>query len=116
MMEGQQLSNRVLQNARDISAIRESTKSAHKRIDENDRITDGIHKLASNVEALALQVKMLTESLENSVSRLEAGQKAQGERIGALEREPATKWKDLVKQVIGLIVAAVAGVIIAKFI
>jgi hypothetical protein len=104
-----------IQNTSDIAALRESLKSAHKRIDENDRMTEGIHKLAANVEALALQVKMLTGKMDESINRIEAGLKSQGERIGAIENEPAHKWKTLVAQVTGLVVAAVIGVIIAKF-
>ncbi len=99
----------------DVAALKERVKSAHKRIDENDRITEGIYKIASNVEALALQVKMLTESLENNVARLEGSLKAQGERIGALEKKPAKRWESLITQFISLIVAAVFGVIVAKF-
>ena len=115
MLEADQIAKQAIQNSQDIAALRESLKSAHKRIDENDRITEGIHKLAANVEALALQVKMLTDKMDNSITRMEAGLKAQGERIGTLEKEPADKWKTLAAQVTGLIVAAVIGVVIAKF-
>lgn len=37
----EQLSESCIQNSKDIAALRESAKSAHKRIDENDRITEG---------------------------------------------------------------------------
>lgn len=108
-MNAEQMTTQVIQNTKDVATLRESTKSAHKRIDENDRMTEGIHKLAANVEALALQVKMLTEKMEKSIERVEAGQRSQGERIGKLEQEPANKWKDIVKQVITLVVAASFG-------
>jgi chromosome segregation ATPase len=110
------LTEQVLKQNSDIAAVKESVKSAHKRIDENDRITDGIHKLAANVEALALQVKLLTEKMESNIGRLESGLKDQGERIGQLEKEPAAKWKSLVSQVMSIIVAAVVGGVIANFI
>lgn len=116
MLDAEHIATQTIQNTSDIAAIRESLKSAHKRIDENDRMTEGIHKLAANVEALALQVKMLTEKMDSSITRIEAGLTAQAERIGALEKEPATKWKDLVKQVTALVVAAVVGAVIANFI
>lgn len=115
MMTQEQITDKVIQNSNDISALKENIKSAHKRIDENDKITEGIHKLASNIESLALQVKLLTERMDSSIERIESGLKGQGERIGALEKEPASKWKDLGKQVISLIVAAVFGIIAAKF-
>lgn len=106
----------LLKHNEEIAAVRESSKSAHKRIDENDRITEGIHKLASNVETLALQVKLLTDKMDTNIERIESGLKSQGERIGAIEKEPANKWKTLVAQVTALVIAAVVGAIIASII
>lgn len=116
MLDAEHIATQMVQNTSDIAAIRESLKSAHKRIDENDRMTEGIHKLAANVEALALQVKMHTDTMNNSITQIESGLKALGERIGILEKEPAAKWKELVKQVTALIVAAVVGAVIGDFI
>jgi hypothetical protein len=110
-MNPEQLTKHAMSQAKDISALWESTKSAHKRIDENDRIIEGIHKLAANVEGLTLQVKMLTDQMDATIERIEEGQKLQGERIGKLEQEPAHKWQDFVKQVLSLAVAAVFGVV-----
>ena len=115
-MTTEQLMSTVLKHNGEIAGMQEKLSSAHKRIDENDRIIEGVHKLASNVEALALQVKHLTDRIENSVTRLEAGLKAQGERIGVLEKEPADKWRKLVAQIISLAVAAVVGGVIAAII
>lgn len=114
-MTQEQLTERTLKHESEIAALKESAKSAHKRIDENDRITEGIHKLASNVEALALQVKLLTESMESNVSRIEMSLKSQGKRIDTLEREPAAKWKTLAAQIVSIAVAAVVGGLIANF-
>ncbi len=54
--------------------------------------------------------------MDNSIERIEAGLRGQGERIGALEKEPAQKWKSLVSQIIGLIVAALAGGLLSNFV
>ena len=108
------VTKQLLKNTQKIAAHDEILKYIQHRLDENDRITEGIHKLASNVESLTLQVKLLTESMETSISRLETGQRSQGERIGALENAPGTRWKDLTKQVIGLVVAAAVGLLLAK--
>ncbi len=110
------LTEKVIEHEGEIGRLWESSKSAHKRIDENDRVTEGIYKLASNMEALTIQVKSLAQQMETAIARIETGQKSQGERIGALEKEPAQKWKTLVAQVTGLVVAAVIGAIIANFI
>lgn len=125
-----ELSQMVFQNGKDIAALWESTKSAHKRIDENDRITTGIHELAANM-------KNLTEQVKNLADRLEGGLREQGKRIGdvetafiklsglepkvdtalakieKIEKEPADKWKSLVTQIISLAVAGIIGGVIA---
>ena len=100
----------------ELAALKESTKSAHKRLDKNDRIIEEIHKLTASVETLALQVKLLTEKMDVNIARLEAGQKRTGERLSALEKEPATKWKAVTAQVTALIIAAIMGGILINFI
>ena len=138
-MTNEGLTDQVIKLTQEIAAMRESMKSAHKRIDDNDRITEGIHEIAASVKSLALQVKLLTERVDKNIEKLETGQKSQGERLGALERtnaklsdieetveeqekridaiekEPATKWKTLVSQVIAIIVAAIVGYVLSKF-
>ncbi|MCL2068420.1 MAG: hypothetical protein FWH00_00825 [Oscillospiraceae bacterium] len=115
-MTHEQLTETILSHNRELAELGANLKSAHRRIDESDRIANGVHKLAANVEALALQVKLLGESVNVSVKKLEEGQKHQGERIGTLEKEPAHKWKSLVSHITALIVAAVFGAIMANFI
>lgn len=138
-MPPEQSSEFQLAMTREVAALHESLKSAHKRIDENDRITEGIYNLASSVEALTVQVTNLAQKMENSVTELKTGQRAQGERIGALERvtinierlekslekfgdkvaaiekKPAARWESLVGQVIGLVVAALVGFVLSRF-
>ncbi|MCL2578774.1 MAG: hypothetical protein FWE32_01955 [Oscillospiraceae bacterium] len=136
-MNEDQISAQLLEQRGEISALWENTKSAHRRIDQNDGITKGIHILASNIEGLATQVKLLTERVDASVGRMERSIKSQGERIGAvelscretkrfekslqsltekveaIEREPAARWRSLVKQVIALLIAILVGSVVA---
>ena len=138
-MTQEQLIEQLMSHSRDIAALRESGKSAHRRIDENDCIAKGIHKLAANIETLALQVKLLTERMDNTVERMEKTLESQGERIGAvesagraserhelsiatllrkveaLEREPSIKWKAFVSQILAILAAVIAGVILTSF-
>ncbi len=72
--------------------------NAHKRIDDSERITDGIHKIASHLEALAVQVTHLSENMKHN-----------NERLGKLEERPAKRWEALVGQIITLLVASVVG-------
>ena len=138
-MTQEQLTGQIMTHSKDIAALWETSKSAHRRINESDEIAKGIHKLAANMEALALQVKLLTERMDSTIERMESSLKSQGERIGkvesfgrlaetqeksitslakkieAIEREPADKWRSLVKQLITLTTAALAGGMLSNF-
>lgn len=133
MYSNEQLSQQVNENGKEIARLWESTKSAHHRINANDEITAGIHDLAKSVAEMATEVRLLTQRMDDSIARIEKGQKAQGERIGVIEkmvisldrsekkleehekrlddieREPATKWKNFT----WLIIAGIATAIVA---
>ena len=137
-MTQEQLVCQIMSHSGDIAALWESSKSAHKRIDENNGIAKGVHKLAANVEMLALQVKLLTERMDSTVERMEKTLELQGKRINAveqagqaserhqqsisllvrkveaLEKEPGTKWKAFVSQVLAILAAVVAGIILTR--
>lgn len=145
-MNEQQMTEFAMDTTKNIAALWESTKSAHKRLDENDKVTKGIHQLSASIAGMTAEMKGIAERMDDSNDRMTAsvekiseGQQEQAQRIGAMEKtlialsglsegmgklgakieaiekEPATKWKDLVKQITALVVAAVIGVIIAKF-
>lgn len=134
-----------MDTTKNIAALWESTKSAHKRLDENDKVTKGIHQLSASIAGMTAEMKGIAERMDESNERMSAsvekineGQRAQAERIGAvektlitlsglsegmkklgekvevIEKEPATKWKTLVAQITTLIVAAAIGAILTK--
>ena len=137
-MNAEEHSKLALQHTKEIAEIWASTKSAHKRLDENDRITMGIHDLAKSIAEMAMEIKLLTKRMDSSVERIENEQKTQGGRIGniekvvlsiernektlerheerldAIEREPATKWKNLMWLIIAGVATAVVGFVMAK--
>jgi methyl-accepting chemotaxis protein len=122
----------VIQHTKDIAALLESVKSAHKRIDATEELSNGIHKLAANVENNTKEVKRIADRVDN-------GLREQGRRIGEtetalvkisnmeqdiidtkarvdrIEKEPADLWKHYVKQIGGLLVAAVIGYFLSQF-
>ena len=134
-METKQLADLVLQHSREITALQESTKSAHHRIAENGKIAAGINDLANSITEMTAEIKHLTKRVDSSIEKIESGQKAQGERIGdvektlltmnrvekyvdehgkrldTIEKAGAHKWDKLV----WLIVAGVVSVLIAYF-
>lgn len=114
-MDDIQLSQMVMQHTKDIAQLQTDVSSLHRRIDENDRLTEGIHQLAENVAAMSVEVKMLTEKVDTSIGDIKSSLKEQGERISAIEKEPAQKWNKLSWLVISGIVTAVIGFVIGRF-
>ena len=136
-MTDDKVSATLFDHTKSITALQESVKSAHKRIDKMDKLTEAVHKLARSNAAIATEVKSLAGKFDKTTERIEAGQKAQGERLGAIERdlqqvkqnekeiadmadkldavrmEPGEKWKSLVMHIVGYIIvgilAALAG-------
>ena len=136
-MTQEHMMEQLMAQNKDVAALWESAKSAHKRIDETDEIIKGIHRLAANVETLALEVKLLTQRMDSSIARMERSIKSQGVRIGAvetqtqsaehsgksiavlegkvqaMEKEPADRWREMVRQVVTIAGAALAGSLLA---
>lgn len=129
----------VIEHTREIAALTASAKSAHKRIDDNDKIIAGIHELAKNVAMMAAEIKLLTARVDKSIERIEQGQKTQGERIGSIEQSiqqierneamlmkhadkleaietaPAKKWNKFVWLIIVGVATAIIAYIMGKF-
>ena len=80
------------------------------RVSEH-RLEDLEEREKANQE-LALSVQKLAISVEQMCKELTL----QGQRLAKLEAEPADRWRDVTKQVIALIVAAVTSFVIGKFI
>lgn len=129
----------LLEHTKVITALQESAKTAHKRIDKMDKLTEAVHELARSNTVIATEVKALATKFDKTTERIERGQKSQGERLGIIERniarvrknekeiaeiydkldvlrmEPGERWKYLVFALIGGVVAAGLGVIGGNF-
>lgn len=78
---------------------------SEKRIEDLEEQEKANQKLALSVQKLALSVEQMCKELT-----------LQGQRLSKLEAEPADRWRDVTKQIITLIVAAVTSFVIGKFI
>ena len=124
-----------------LTTVEESVNYAHKRINENDALTNGIHELAADIKLMSHQLVEHIKRSDANNTRVDERQKSQGERIGkletdysalvqilkefkssfnaldakldTLEKEPGQKWKTLVSQVTTLIIAAIISGVIA---
>lgn len=87
-----------------LTEVEERSKSNTHRLDEMEKRQDNLDDLVGTVKVLADR----EERVENDVKEIKSD-------VKELTSKPAKRWDGLVSQVIGLIVAAVVGFIIAKF-
>ena len=86
-----------------ISAVEQSARSAHKRLDELISLNDSVNNLAISTAKMAEQLKTLTD---NS-AKLD-------QKISALELKPASRWEAVVGQIIQLLIAGVIGYLLSQ--
>lgn len=80
-----------------------SRSNAH-RLDEVEKRQDNLDELVSTVKVLAVR----EEAVENDVKEIKTD-------VKAIASKPAKRWDNLINQIITIVVAAVAGFILAKF-
>lgn len=87
-----------------LTEVEERSKSNTKRLDEMEKRQDDLDELVGVVKVLAVR----EENVENDVKEIKSD-------VKSLTNKPAKRWDSLVNQLITIIVAAIAGFILAKF-
>ena len=87
-----------------MTEVEERSKSNTHRLDKLEQRQDDLDDLVGTVKALAVR----EENVENDVKEIKTD-------VKSLTSKPAQRWDNLVSQIITIIVAAVAGFILAKF-
>lgn len=86
-----------------ITVVEQSVKSAHKRLDTQDKLIDSVHGLATKVASLVTEVS----DLKGTVNTL-------AHNVDVVEKEPGEKYKLIVKTVITAMVGAITGYVAAQ--
>ena len=86
-----------------LTTVEDRSKSNTKRLDEMEKRQDDLDELVSTVKVLAVR----EENVENDVKEIKSD-------VKCLASKPAKKWDNLINQIITIVVAAVAGFILAK--
>lgn len=86
-----------------LTEVEERSKSNTHRIDEVEKRQANLDKLVTTVGVLADR----EERVENDVKEIKTD-------VKSLTSKPAKKWDNLINQIITIVVAAVAGFILAK--
>ncbi len=86
-----------------LTRLESDLKTAFSKIDELRNRQNAFDDLVISVKQLAIR----EENVEADIKEIKAD-------VKTLTNKPAERWNDLVKTVIGLIVAAVVGFVLAK--
>lgn len=86
-----------------LTEVEARSKSNKHRIDEVEKRQNDLDKIATSVAVLAEREKNVEENVEE----------IKGD-VKSLTGKPAKRWENLVSQVITILVAAVAGYVLAR--
>lgn len=87
-----------------LTEAEERTKSNTHRLDKMEKRQDDLDELVGTVKVLANR----QENVENDVREIKTD-------VKSITSKPGQRWENLISQIITIIVAAVAGFILAKF-
>lgn len=87
-----------------LTEVEERTKSNTHRLDKMEKRQDDLDELVGTVKVLANR----QENVENDVREIKTD-------VKSITSKPGQRWENLISQIITIIVAAVAGFILAKF-
>ena len=77
-----------------LTAVEQSTKSAHHRLDSLDRLTESVHILATETKAMREDVSDITS------------------RVDEIEKLPTKRYETVVGAIITVLVGAVIGYVV----
>ena len=87
-----------------LTEVEARSKSNAHRLDEMEKRQDNLDDLVSTVKVLAVR----EEKVENDVKEIKND-------VKTLANKPAKRWDSLVNQLITILVAAIAGFLLAQF-
>lgn len=86
-----------------LTEVEGRSKSNTHRLDELEKRQDNLDDLVTTVKVLAVR----EEAVENDVKEIKSD-------VKSLTGKPAQRWDNLINQIITILVAAIAGFILAK--
>jgi len=87
-----------------LTETEERSKSNTHRIEDLEKRQDNLDELVGTVKVLAVR----EENVETDVKEIKSD-------VKKLTNKPAERWEDTVKTVLSVVVAAIAGFLMAKF-
>lgn len=84
--------------------IEEQMKTAFRRIEETQKLTETVHKLATSIELLAQSQKNTEHKVDTLASDVET-----------IKMRPARSWDNVVKVAVTAVISAVIAFCLGKF-
>lgn len=88
----------------------ERISTALKRIDEQTKLTESIHELASSVKVLHVEQKTMMEKIDSTNKKIETV----SSDVEELKQKPAKRWDSLVALLISGIVGGILTYLLMK--
>lgn len=92
-----------MEHERRLTEVEERSKSNTHRLTEMEKRQDDLEELTSTVKVLAVR----EEAVESDVKEIKSD-------VKSLTSKPGQRWDSLVSQIIGIVVAAIVGFLLAK--
>lgn len=73
-------------------------RSNQKRLDRLESTTEAVQELAMSVKLMAQNIETMTKEMQD-----------QGERLSALEKQPAERWNSMTRTIFTSLVSTLAG-------
>lgn len=93
-----------LEHEKRLTEVEERSKSNTHRLDDMEKRQDNLDELVGTVKVLAVR----EENVENDVKEIKSD-------VKSLTGKPGQRWDNLLNQLITIVVAAIAGFILARF-
>ena len=94
-----------------LSTHTEQIKGALKRIDEQAKLTETVHNLATSIQLLVAKQEVTTEAVTETNRRLQSIIND----VDELKQKPAKKWEESVRTVVLGILAGLVAFLLSKF-
>lgn len=92
-----------LEHEKRLTAVEERSKSNTLRLDDIEKRQNNLDELVGTVKVLAVR----EENVENDVKEIKSD-------VKSLTSKPGKRWDSLINQIITIIVAAIAGFVLAQ--
>lgn len=109
-----------LEREKRLTAVEESTKQAHKRIDDLNNLNESVKLLAVSSAEMSVQLSQVRENTErieeqvkHNANSLEVKTNTMDNRLKDLEGKAGKRWELVMTEIIKLLVAGCIGYIIS---